>query len=165
MNSCGLSTAFCPEVNVYRLSREPYARDLSGFGAALRGGRWNSRGVPMLYTAESRALALAEVAVHLMWATLPKDYMLVTLCVPEVLKMAILNGADLPEDWRAFPHPASTQRIGDAWVRSGETAAMRVPSAVVAGDCTVLLNPAHPDMRGVEVVSVEPFPPDSRHFR
>jgi len=123
------------------------------------------RGVPMLYTAENRALALAEVAVHLTWATLPKDYVLVTLHIPEVVKVAMLNSKDLSEGWRAFPHPAFTQRIGDAWVRSGETAAIRVPSAVVAGEFNVLLHPGHADARSVEVVSVEPVPLDPRLFR
>jgi len=51
-------------MEVFRLSRAKYADQLSGYGAALKGARWNSRGVEMIYAAENRSLAMAEVLVH-----------------------------------------------------------------------------------------------------
>ena len=50
---------------VFRLAKKQYTHKLSGEGAELYGGRWNSVGTPMLYTSESRSLALLELAVHL----------------------------------------------------------------------------------------------------
>jgi len=65
-------------MEVYRLSREKFARELSGKGAALRGARWNGAGVEVIYVATNRSLAMAEVAVHLSLATMPSDYMMVS---------------------------------------------------------------------------------------
>lgn len=158
MNSCELSTASCLKMKVFRLAREAYARELTGLGASLRGGRWNSRGVRVQYAAEDRALALAEVAVHLTWAMLPQDYRMVTLHISDDVAVATLGESDLPSDWRAFPHPATTQRIGDALRLRSEHAVLRVPSAVVAGAFNVLIPSSVLDRHLVEVVSVEPFP-------
>jgi len=43
-------------------------------GAMLAGGRWNSIGIPMLYTAEHLSLACLEVLVHLDKGQLPRNY-------------------------------------------------------------------------------------------
>ncbi|RME73410.1 MAG: RES domain-containing protein, partial [Verrucomicrobia bacterium] len=51
---------------VWRLVRERYAdAAFSGEGAAKFGGRWNSRGIGLVYTSETRALAALETLVHL----------------------------------------------------------------------------------------------------
>jgi RES domain-containing protein len=50
---------------VFRLSRKKYAGELTEKGAALSGNRWNSKAVQMICCADSRALAMAEVVVHL----------------------------------------------------------------------------------------------------
>ena len=44
----------------WRLARKRYA-DLSGEGARLKGGRWNSPGRAVVYMAEDAALPLIEV--------------------------------------------------------------------------------------------------------
>jgi RES domain-containing protein len=69
-------------MEVYRLSREKFAGTLSGKGAATKGARWNSVGVELIYTAANRSLAMAEVAVHFTLATLPDDYVMVTIFIP-----------------------------------------------------------------------------------
>ena len=48
-------------MEAYRLSRTKFADTLSGKGAALKGARWNSIGVEIIYTAGNRSLAMAEV--------------------------------------------------------------------------------------------------------
>ena len=67
---------------VYRLSREKYKDRLSGYGASLYGQRWNSKGIEVIYTAQSRALANSEVAVHISLGILPKDYHMVEIDIP-----------------------------------------------------------------------------------
>jgi len=61
-------------MEVYRLTRERFAKGLSGKGSSMMGARWNSVGVELIYTAPNRALAMAEVAVHLTLATMPSEY-------------------------------------------------------------------------------------------
>lgn len=92
-------------MKVFRLSREKHATPLSGKGAAKYGARWNPGDIALIYTAQNRSLAMAEVAVHLTLATLPEDYMMITIDIPEDIKVKQLTEADLPEDWQAFPHP------------------------------------------------------------
>jgi RES domain-containing protein len=48
-------------MDLWRLCRRPYA-DLSGEGARILGGRWNSPGRPVVYFAEHPA---ADIRVHL----------------------------------------------------------------------------------------------------
>lgn len=151
-------------MRIYRLARQKYVNDLSGTGAALFGYRWNSKGVRMVYTARSRALAMAEVAVHLSLISLPEDYMMLTLELPDSVKIAELNRDLLNFDWRAFPHSPKTQEMGDAFVRKAESCALKVPSAVVKGDFNYLLNPQHSHMAFVKTIEVEPFPFDRRLF-
>ncbi len=49
---------------LYRISKSKYANDLSGEGARRAGGRWNFKGTPVVYTADSTALATLETLVH-----------------------------------------------------------------------------------------------------
>ena len=64
---------------VYRLARRAFSEDFSGAGAEKLGGRWNSKGMPMLYTASSRALCLTEWLVHTPALLLPDDLVMVSL--------------------------------------------------------------------------------------
>lgn len=71
---------------VYRIEREKYLRStLSGRGASMtKGYRWNSLSTKLVYTAESRALATLEVAVHLdLSQDLPKDRHYVEIEIPD----------------------------------------------------------------------------------
>ena len=70
-------------MRVFRLSKRKYSKELNGKGAAKSGNRWNSKGTEIIYTAESRALAMAEVAVHLTLATLPSDYVMIEIEIPD----------------------------------------------------------------------------------
>lgn len=149
---------------VYRLSKAKYARDLSGKGAMLAGGRWNSRGVPLVYASSSRALCLVEIAVHTPLGIVPADYMIVTIALPEQ-RILPLEADQLPADWNAIPHADSTQMIGDQFASEGAHLVLQVPSVVVADEYNYLLNPVHPLSKQVRVVSVEPFPLDQRLFK
>lgn len=152
-------------MEAYRLSREQYASTLSGKGAALKGARWNSIGVEIIYTASNRSLAMAEVAVHFTLATLPTDYMMVTIHIPDDVPLKELNSTDLPADWNTFPHPISTQAIGDKFITDNKYCVLQIPSAVTYGDYNLLINPNHPDFAKIKIVRVEKFPFDKRIFR
>ncbi len=144
---------------VYRIAREQYAEDLTGTGARLHGGRWNSKGIALLYTAENRALAAMELAVRIDLNDLPMDLMLVSIRLPE---------GSVPEEvspfqgWDQHPPGIETQLYGSAFVSRGEDLAMRAPSVVVRGEYNVLINPAHQDFGKVIIEDIVPFFFDER---
>lgn len=146
---------------VFRLSSNRYAGDLSGKGAELFGGRWNSIGTPIIYTASSRALAMAEVAVHLHIQKIPKDMMMVELYLPED-SITSLPFSELKYKWEMFPYSIQTQQIGDAFVQENRFLGLKVPSAVVNGDFNFLINPRHVEIQKIKVVNLSPFRFDSR---
>ena len=149
-------------MTVYRLSKGKYRLDLSGKGAELYGGRWNSKGVAMLYTSQSRALAFAEVAMHLPIGIVPKDYFLVSLSIPDTTNLLKIAETDMPKDWRSNPHSSSTQKIGDQFISESKYLVLQVPSAIVPGDYNFLVNPNHIKIKEVRIVNAEPFEFDSR---
>lgn len=148
----------------FRLSKAKYARDLSGRGAEISGGRWNSKGVPVLYTGASRALCTTEVAVHTPLGNIPTDYELTTLEVPHH-SIAEIDPSTWPADWKSYPHSHSTQEIGDQFLKANQYLILKVPSVVVQGDFNFLLNPLHPAFKAVRIVSTEPFAFDERLFK
>ncbi len=138
-------------MRVWRVCRRPFA-DLSGEGARLYGGRWNSPGRPMVYAAESAALAVLEVRVHLDldWRVLPDDYVLMAIETGDVVAETL---AETPADPRA---------AGDAWLASGRSALLRAPSFIVPESANLLINPAHRDAARLAVASIRPFAFDAR---
>ena len=152
-------------MEVFRLTREKYAYTLSGKGAALKGARWNSAGVEIIYTAANRSLAMAEVAVHFTLATLPADYMMVCIEIPDEVTIQKVDVNDLPSNWNEFPHPLTTQSFGDKFVAAYKSCVLRIPSAVTQGDYNFLINPNHPDFEKIAIRSIEKFPFDKRIFK
>jgi RES domain-containing protein len=148
---------------LYRICKEKHSNDLAK-GAEMVGGRWNSKGVAVIYVSENIALCTAEVAVHVPLGIMPEDYVLVTISMPED-SMLVINEQDLPDDWWVFPHPASTQEIGNRFVSEGKYAVMRVPSAVVPGEFNYIINPAHPRAKTLKVERIRPYRFDKRLFK
>ncbi len=148
---------------VFRLARVAFKNDISGRGAELAGGRWNSKGIPLLYTAESRALSALEVAVHVQLNVVPEDYLMISIELPN-LPAHELPVKGLPPLWKSFPGIPETQTIGDRFCRESKYLALRVPSAIVEGDYNILINPLHTDFRRVKIISAIPFAFDQRLF-
>lgn len=151
-------------MKVFRLSRKKYSKNLSGKGASFSSNRWNSKGTEIIYSAESRALALAEVAVHLTLATLPSDYVMIEIDIPDPIHVHVLNEKNLPLDWNMFPHLVDTQEIGDSFIQDLDYCVMKVPSAVVKGDFNFLINPFHKDFKKIKILHVSAFPIDGRMY-
>ena len=147
---------------VYRLSKAQYAQDLSGKGAELVGGRWNSRGNAMLYTSQSIALCVTEIAVHVPLGILPKDYQLIHIEIPDE---DLLEMKRLPKDWQSFPHSNSTQMIGDKFLKEHKHLVFKVPSAAVQGEFNFLINPRHKNFNHIKIVKIENFNSDDRPSR
>ena len=108
---------------------------------------------------------MAGVAVHCTLATLPPDYVMITIFIPDQLSMTKVNLSDLAADWNAFPHPVSTQIIGDQIVSENKPCLIQVPSAVTRGDFNILINPNHAEFSGIKITSISSFPFDKKIFK
>ena len=150
---------------VFRLSRKKYPVGLSGKGSSGSGNRWNSKGTEIIYCAGSRALAMAEVAVHLTIGTLPRDFIILEINIPETVLIEEIDTDKLPDGWNNFPHLRETQKTGDEFVRSNTHCVLKVPSAVVKGDFNYLINPGHPDFPKIRIEKFYNFPFDERIFK
>jgi RES domain-containing protein len=145
----------------YRLSRRAYVA-LDGEGARLFGGRWNPKGVAMVYSASTLSLAALECLVHFSPSALPTNYVSVAIEIPDDLKVEDWPASKLPKNWAETPGPASLQGLGARWVREARTAVLLVPSAVIPGEKNVLVNPRHPDAARVRGAKPLPFGFDPR---
>jgi len=125
---------------------------LTGEGGMRASGRWHTRGRRIVYCTQNPAAALLEILVHLEidLRDLPTRYRLMKLHAPN--HFPVHHAAGLPSDW--IERPDITRVIGDRWLRVADTAFLRVPSAVVPETFNVLLNPAHPQAKHVEVTEV-----------
>ena len=151
-------------MQAWRICAARFASDpLSGVGAYLHGGRWNSPGVHLAYAAMSRALCILEMRVHASPATAPTDHVMIPIEIADHL-VAELDPATLPPGWRRFPAPPSLASFGDSWARERESLGLLVPSAVVPQEWNLLLNPRHPDMSEVRIGSMSPVQYDPRLF-
>ena len=147
---------------VYRIALAKHARDLSGKGARLTGGRWNTKDTGVIYTSESRSLAAMEHLVHVSLTDIPAEIKIVSIGIPDMSISKQIDPSDLPRDWRKNPAPFLLADIGTKWVLSMESFLLRVPSAVIMNEFNILINPTHPDMKSVNIVKVESFVYDER---
>lgn len=147
---------------VYRLCKSAYSSDLSGSGAKLCGGRWNSVGVSAVYTSESRALCMAEAAVHIPFGIVPTDYQMVSITIPDSISIFELPLNELPDDWNTYPSAISTQKLGDFYLLKKHYFIIKVPSVLVQGDFNFILNPLHQAIKKIEIISVMDFKFDQR---
>lgn len=149
----------------WRICRRRYAAEAAtGEGARLFGGRWNSRGVRVVYASTSLALAAVETFVNLEPNLQPHDLVSIEGEVPERLHIARLDPKQLPARWFQR-RDESLRRFGDEWIREGREAALLVPSAAIRGEWNLLLNPAHPDFPLIRFEEPQPFNFDLRMFR
>jgi hypothetical protein len=77
-----------------------------GVGAALEGGRWNPKGIEVVYAAAATAL---EVLVH--FSVLPRDFGLTEIQMPPAVVIESLGERDLPAGWNSFSPSPITQGI------------------------------------------------------
>ena len=149
-------------LQAWRIVKRRHAdRAFDGEGARLYGGRWNSPGVPVVYVAESRALAALEILAGLRSRATLHSYVLIGVRFAEEL-VEHLPPASTPEDWRTSPPPPETQACGDRWIREARSAVLRVPSVVIPSEFNFILNPAHPDFTQIKILEPVAFDLDPR---
>jgi RES domain-containing protein len=149
-------------MELYRITKKKYANDLSGEGAQIYGGRWNRKGVPVLYTSEYISLAAMEVLVNTAISNLPDDLKLIVIDIPDGINMDQVKRDDLPKNWREYPAPRFLIEKGTTWAVNKKTLMLKVPSAVIPWEYNVLVNPLHEEIRHVTIKGVRDFRFDER---
>ena len=148
-------------MEVFRITHKKWSKQLtaSGFPA-----RWNSGGVFIVYTAESRALAYLECVVHRGLTDFSIPFILMEILVPDDLKIKEIPIKDLPPGWNEIGDPGyrKCQPIGDNWISRTESPILKVPSAMVVKESNYLFNPNHPDFIKIKIKSEEHFIFDDR---
>jgi RES domain-containing protein len=149
-------------VKLWRIAAETRqypATDLSGKGAALSPGRWNSEAEAVVYSAMTMSLAVLETAAHINDAGLPLDRYLVEIEVPAAVWRARITLAawKLPPQWDAIPAGMASAAVGGAWLTDQRSALLLVPSVIVPEEYAVLINPAHPHASAISARAVRKF--------
>lgn len=151
---------------VYRVAPRKFARDLTGEGARIAGGRWNPKGMALLYTAENSALAMLEIMAHLDRSCAPVGLQLATIAIPDDIEIFTPALERLPEGWDARPKRISSVLFGKKWLQDADVPVLKVPSIMTpyGEGWNLLLNPSHPDLLGKMSVTVRDWIVDPRLF-
>ena len=151
---------------VYRIVDSEFAAETySGKGAEDFPGRWNNKGVPVIYTSGSLALCAMELFVHLNDIGRHGRYVSIAATIPKSAGILSITGSRLPENWKIDPPPAETRNLGSRWATSKNSAVLKVSSVVVPGEFNYLLNPRHPDFSKIRVHNPVPFLYDDRMWK
>jgi RES domain-containing protein len=146
-------------MRVFRIALPKYIADYSGKGAAMHGGRWNNKGMFVLYTSESLAVAAWEKAVNLDISNFP-PLMVATLQIPSDWKLTT------PEEVsQSIPDAdvASEKSIGKRWYEEGHYPILKVPSVAIQGSYNYIINSTLPNIvDSIKEIHLEPFNFDSR---
>jgi RES domain-containing protein len=144
---------------VYRLTTGEYARDISGAGSRIYGGRWNPVGLAALYTSEFISLAILEILVRASKNTSPPSYTLTSFEIPEsdIYQVQLKK---LKLEWKY--DLKYTQGIGEDFLSENQTLCVKVPSAIVPQENNFLLNPLHSDFKKVKIIGSELLELDRR---
>jgi len=149
-------------LKVYRFVSTSFPDGLSTEGARRNGGRWNSKGIPVLYCATSESLAMLELRVHV-----PNPYPRVRLrFVIEVPDDAVHEApvTALPRGWNKLPPSPASKRFGDEWIAAGSSLGLLVPSIIASEERNILLNPAHARFSEVRVLKKSQVQMDMRLY-
>ncbi|MEP5613706.1 MAG: RES domain-containing protein [Cyclobacteriaceae bacterium] len=139
----------------YRLTLPQYANDLSGIGASMFGGRWNSIGNFILYTTQTSSLSILEHLVHMQGAKNDVKYRLSVIDVANSLIQKV------DSDFMEIGNQKLTQNAGDNWLRSQQSPVLEVPSIINPLESNYLINPNHPKLE-IRIHSQEWFVYDNR---
>ena len=146
---------------VFRIVTQRHVADaFSGEGARLYGGRWNPKGIRVVYTASSRALAMLEMLAQ--DQPLRAHYTIIPAAIPASIKVERLALTKLPTDWAESNQNETLRTIGADWINRSKAAVLCVPSAVVPSEFNYLLNPGHADFKRIKIGNAEIIKTDAR---
>lgn len=145
---------------VHRICNAEYKNDISGTGSKLYGSRWNSKGIPLLYTSEHISLAMLEMLVNTNFKDFTIQLELLYIQLPDLQPVTSIALSSLKKNWTEDVE--YTRYIGDEIFKQKEILYIKVPSAVVQDEYNLLVNPLHSDFKKVKIINTKSFWPDKR---
>jgi RES domain-containing protein len=149
-------------LKVYRFVSTRFPDGLSCEGARRYGGRWNSKGVAVLYCATSESLAMLELRVHSPHPY-PRTRWRFAIEVPDDALTSVAV-EELPRGWDNLPAGPASKRFGDAWAAVSSSLGLLVPSVVASEEKNLMLNPLHSRFQEVRVLSKQRVVLDKRLY-
>lgn len=150
-------------IKAWRLVKPKHVESaFNGEGPRIYGGRWNSEGTVVVYTASSAALAALEIIVNTLSvdpASLLKGYRAIPLQFEDSL---VQTGREVPDGWDHKPPGPESQLYGDRWVAKKSSLVLEVPSVVVPLESNFLINPNHPYFKKISIGKPVEFKFDKR---
>jgi RES domain-containing protein len=137
------------------------ATALDGEGARKMGGRWNPRGVPVVYLAESRALAALEIMVHFGRDVALASWVVIGVEVPDAM-IDSHSLKQLPTGWDDMASSSVSRAYGANWVNVGKSLSILLPSAVIPEERSMMINVSHESFSKIKATAPVPFYFDPR---
>lgn len=149
-------------IRAWRIVQARWAeRAFDGEGARLYGGRWNPVGSPVVYLADTRALAALETLVHAEGSLRKVAYLRYEVSFPkQLVEVADLTG--VTDALSACMVSPRTQAVGAAWLARGTHPVLEVRSAIIPEEPNYLLNPRHAKFDRLKIGKAEGFAFDPR---
>ena len=110
-------------------------------------------------------MASLEYFVNLDPEDAPADLVSVRISIPDSVRREEVSISSLPESWRQTPFPQVLWEIGERWLISALSVCLLVPSAVVPEEFNLLINPSHPDFKGLQFSELAEFTFDPRMWK
>ncbi|MDA8327247.1 MAG: RES domain-containing protein [Nitrospiraceae bacterium] len=150
----------------WRIAKEKYANSaFDGEGARRKGGRWTPKGFPAVYTAQTESLAALEQFVQLGDEGRKIRFVCFKVEIPDGLTIKEIDLASLPDNWKDTPAPDGLKAYGFEWLTQGQSAVLKVPSALISSECNFILNPLHLDFQKIKISAPEKFCYDPRMWK
>ncbi|KAA9010830.1 RES domain-containing protein [Sphingobium limneticum] len=115
-------------------------------GARLYQGRWNMPASPIIYTSEHYSTAMLEKLVHAS-SVLPPNQHHIRIIIPNGTSYEIFQTAAHP-GWDGKDE-GLCKAFGQIWYEGRRSAILLVSSMVARVERNILINPTHPDARGI----------------
>jgi RES domain-containing protein len=147
---------------LYRIANCKYITNLDGMGARLYGARWNSKGNAVVYLGIIKGVgSIRSFSTPAAPLFTPPNFCLAEIEVPDN-SILTLDPKSLPDNWQDASSPAELKTLGNQFIKETKYLMMKVPSSVVPEEYNYLLNPWHPDIKKVNILTTQPFTFDDR---
>ncbi len=153
-------------ITAFRVVKEKHASNaFTGEGSRRFGGRWNHKGVAVVYLSDTLSLAALEQFIHLGREGLHIPFVYFSIEIPDHVSVTDIEIDSLPKDWRREPPPKSTKDLGTQWVKSKSSALLRVPAVILPIGFNYIANINHMEIKDIKIGDPEPFTFDSRMWK